>query len=159
MSNANALDLLPSAAIVGLSKMVGTSTAAYKGARKELPAGSAHTGQATITFEYDLRVGDEEQYTPTIKIGQLPVMALALRKAGFMGPQIIRYITEAAQEIAANEGSLDGELAENVAEMEQAIDEVRQALAAALPKRTRNGKVLGKAQVTGVMVNDDSDEA
>ncbi len=159
MSNTNALDLLPSAAIVGLSKMVGTSTAAYKGARKELPSGSAHTGQATITFDYDLRVGEDEQYTPTIKIGQLAVMALALRKAGFMGPQIIKYVTEAAQEIAANDDSLDDALNEDVMKMEEAIDQVRKALAASLPKRTRNGKVLGKAEVTGVMVSDEADEA
>lgn len=160
MSNENsALNLLPAAAIVGLSKMVGTSTKAYKGARAELAPGSEHTGQATITFDYDLRVGDEEEYTPTIKIGQLPVMALALRKAGFMGPEILKYVTEAAREIATSEGSLNGELASDVADLEEAIDQVRNALSEALPKRTRNGKILGKAHVTGVMVSDEDAEA
>ena len=148
----NALGLLPPAAIVGLSKMVGTSTKAYKDARAELVSGSAHNGQATITFNYDLSVGQEEEYVPTIKIGQLPVMALALQKAGFMGPQIIQYITEAAMEIANNNGSLDDALKNNVSEIEDAIEQVKATLAQDLPKRARDGKVLGKAEVIGVMI-------
>lgn len=154
----NTLALLDPAAIVGLSKMVGTSTNAYKDARQGLAPGSTHQGRATVTFDYDLTVGEDEEYTPTQKIGQLPVMALALRKAGFMGPQIIKYVTEAAQEIAASEGSLNGELADDVAGLEAAIEEVRSALAEALPKRKRAGKVLGHARIVGVMVGSSDDE-
>jgi len=103
-----------------------------------------YKGTVSVTVDYDLTVGEDEAYTPTVKIGQLPGMALALRKAGFMGPEIIKMVTEAASELAEGGGLALNEVCSDI---ESTIKEIQSGLSSDLPKKVRKGKINGKVSV------------
>jgi hypothetical protein len=101
-------------------------------------AGSIEVPGGTVT------VGENEPTTPTVSVPLLPVLCIALHRAGFQRDGILALVVDAATEALDAGGKAGGELDATAAYVAQGIKELQATFAAKLPKMDRRGKVRVK---------------
>ena len=101
-------------------------------------AGSIEVPGGTVT------VGENEPTTPTVSVPLLPVLCIALHRAGFQRDGILALVVDAATEALDAGGKVGGELDATAAYVAQGIKELQTTFAAKLPKMDRRGKVRVK---------------
>ncbi len=126
--------------------------AALKQARANLTVG-VHKIKTTVDIEGTIEVLNDEQYTPTAEVPIKATLALFLRYCGVTrqagAAALLRAMSDA---IAANEvgnaksARIIGEINAAQADVDAAVRQA-ESVAARLPQRTRNGKVLSDLTV------------
>lgn len=127
-----------------------------KGAKKSrgrLSAGAyAIDTEVTLAIKGGVRVGADEEYTPTSKMPHKLALALFLRYAGVTGPAAMEALTRAMKEalaIEALEGKAKKAAVKAIGEIADLAAAEKTVLAALeeLPKSSRAGKVVVAANV------------
>lgn len=134
-------------AIETLALAKAVKDAAAKKAREELAVGK-HSVDFTVRVSGELTVGEDESYTPTVKVPFKAALALFVRYSGVTGDAALNALVKAFTEAVEADG-------DTVAALEASADLVAaearlNAALGELPKATRKGKVLTKLVVEAV---------
>ena len=130
-------DLTPTQALL-LARL---ASKADKAARSAIVAGEYTVEPFTITVSGNLTVGEDENWTPTVKVPLLATMVVALHRAGVQREGIAQAIIDAAVTASANGGKVEVELADTFSYVEKEVKALRARLRRELPEDKRDGKV------------------
>lgn len=121
-----------------------------KADRSAIPAGTHTVAPFVIEVSGELDVAPEETYTPTTDIPLIPTVALALKKMGIQRDHFLGVLREAAMEVVLQDREMRTQLLaqSGLSEFEA---EFRQKVLAALPRKTRVGKVNAAVRVVQVV--------
>lgn len=131
-----------------------------KSGRDSLEPGTHRVdAEVTVTVRGTVKVGEDEEYSPTVGIPLKVAMALFMRYSGATGPNamkaLIRAMSEAMEIGRLPELQKAAKLAaiREVADLAEAEETVRERLGE-LPKATRKGRVQAKVKLESVVVSE-----
>lgn len=136
-------NLTPQQALI-LSRLAGKGD---KAARAAVVAGEYDIAPFTITVGGTLTVGEDENWTPTVKVPLLATMVVALHRAGIQREGIANIIIDAAVVAIGNGDKVGDELAATIAYVDAEVKALRARLRRDLPEETRDGKVRVKGAI------------
>lgn len=92
-----------------------------------------------------IEVGEDEMVTPTVSVPLLPVLCIALHRAGFQREGILSLVIESASEAIRNGQQAGTELDTTAMYVAKEVKVLQARFASELPKVNRAGKVRIKA--------------
>lgn len=95
-----------------------------------------------ISISGSLTKLEDENAVPTVKVPQLAVMATLLRRMGATRPAAISLLKECLRDCMDNDCKMQDSLKKEVADIETAINEVKEEVLKGQPKMHRDGKIL-----------------
>lgn len=129
-----------------------------KAGRDRLEPGTHRVNtEVTLSVRGTVKVGEDEEFIPTVAFPHKLTMALFMRYAGATGPNamkaLVRALSEALDINRLPEAQKEAKLAaiREVADLAVAEEAVRESLAD-LPKATRRGRVSVKVKVDAVEI-------
>jgi hypothetical protein len=139
-----------------LTNLVATavSSAMGKWAKKQpsIPVGD-HVIDHTITVRVKglIKKLEEEEFTPTIKIPQLAVLAFLLPSLGATREIQKDKLLSACRKALSLGGKIEDSLKELMKDVEEAFKLVEEGVTSQLPKEIREGKTIVKCEVEEVV--------
>ena len=110
-------------------------------ARAAVAAGEYTVEPFTITVSGNLTVGEDEGYTPTVKVPLIPTLVVALHRAGVQREGIAQIILDAASTAITRGGKVGDELEATIDYVDAEVKALRARLRRELPEDKRDGKV------------------
>jgi len=141
MSN---IDSLSPVQLLALSKALKENQ--VKAARNAVLPGQHIVPTFQVTIGGNLKVGADEEYTPTTSVSLIGATCLAIRRMGIQREKFLQVLKEVCQEaLSQDDRTRDALMAEmNVQEFEAAF---REEFTSQLPKKTRKGRVTSILEV------------
>ena len=106
--------------------------------------------QILVTIKGDMTKIVDDEATPTIKVPQLAVMAMLLRRMGATREAALKHLRECLKEAMDSGDKMSAVIAADVAEFEKAIEDVRKNVLEGQPKIPRKGRVMASELVVTV---------
>lgn len=106
-----------------------------------------YQGEVIIKVKFDVQKEPNYETTPTVSVFTKAVFAMAVKKAGALRGQILDIFADAAMEVMAGEGNMEEALLAADPELAKYLVGIQANVLAKLPKATRTGRTLVKAEV------------
>jgi len=123
---------------------------ADKKARGQLSPGT-HEVDALVHLTGEIEILEDEQYTPTVSLPLLEIMALFIAHAGFTREHTMALIRQCCGEAIEQTGKAQGSLKDNVDAVKKTLAIVKKEITSKLTEKTRNGKVKCKVEAVEVL--------
>jgi hypothetical protein len=119
-------------------------------ARDQLSPG-IHNINALVRLTGEIEILDDEEYTPTVSLPILEIMALFIAHAGFTREHTMALIRQCCGEAINQDGKAKDSLKDNVEVVTKTLETVKKEITSKFTKQTRKGKVKCKVEAVEVL--------